>query len=72
MIVIPPELFDETERLASNWEAEDKVQRLWSGDASIWSGSTEGEHLGWLGIIEQQRRHLHSLLQLQQLSLIHI
>ena len=62
MIGIPPELFNETERLASTWESEDKIQRLWSGDASIWSGSSEAQQLGWLGIIEEQRRHLDSLL----------
>ena len=58
MIVIPPELFDETERLASAWESEDKILRLWSGDASIWSGAAEGQQLGWLRIIEKQRQYL--------------
>lgn len=66
VIVIPPELFDETERLASAWESEDKILRLWSGDASIWSGAAEGQQLGWLRIIEKQRQYLDSLLALKQ------
>ena len=67
MIVIPPELFDETERLASAWESEDKILRLWSGDASIWSGAAEGQQLGWLRIIEKQRQYLDSLLALTKM-----
>ena len=66
MIGIPRELFDETERLASTWESEDKIRRLWSGDSSIWSGSTEREQLGWLSVIGQQRQDLDSLLALKQ------
>jgi transaldolase/glucose-6-phosphate isomerase len=66
VIGIPPELFDEVDRLASTWESEDKIQRLWSGDTSIWSGSTEGQQLGWLRIIEKQRRNLDSLLALKR------
>lgn len=30
------------------WEKEKKVQRLWAGDASLWTNNDEAQWLGWL------------------------
>ncbi len=48
------------------WRREGKVRRLWSGDASLWSGTDEGQWLGWLHITEQQleqRGNLNALAE---------
>jgi transaldolase/glucose-6-phosphate isomerase len=37
-----------------DWGKNDKVRRLWQRDASIWTGSDEGQWLGWLDITEKQ------------------
>jgi transaldolase/glucose-6-phosphate isomerase len=45
------------------WRAGDKVRRLWARDATLWTGTDEGNWLGWLGITEDQlaqSQHLKS------------
>ncbi|MGH2359596.1 MAG: bifunctional transaldolase/phosoglucose isomerase, partial [bacterium] len=39
------------------WRAGGKVRRLWARDASLWTGTDEGNWLGWLGITEDQLAH---------------
>lgn len=33
------------------WQQEDKVQRLWASDASLWTNSDEADWTGWLTVI---------------------
>ena len=40
-----------------------KVRRLWARDASLWTGTDEGNWLGWLGITEDQLAHQRALRQ---------
>ena len=47
---LPPELAVEFERLLDDWQQDDKTARLWSGDASLWSGQDEADWLGWLDV----------------------
>jgi transaldolase / glucose-6-phosphate isomerase len=47
-----------------SWRRDGKLRRLWAGDAGLWSGSDEARWLGWLDIVEAQRRRtgeLHAL-----------
>ncbi len=37
------------------WRTQGKVQRLWARDATLWTGTDEGEWLGWLGITKDRR-----------------
>ncbi len=39
------------------WGIAGKVRRLWSRDASLWTGTDEGQWLAWLGITEDQIAH---------------
>jgi len=48
----------------SDWVSHDKVRRLWQGDASLWTGADEPQWLGWLGIVDEQIRHLDLLQRL--------
>ncbi len=34
----------------NNWERENKVERLWAGDATLWTNHDESQWLGWLNI----------------------
>ena len=54
-----------TERLKA-WDAEGGTRRLFSGDASLWTGTDEASWLGWLGIVDQQIESEQALLALQQ------
>ncbi len=40
------------------WRRENKVQRLWAGDASLWTGSDEGRWLGWLDAVADLQSRL--------------
>lgn len=40
-----------------DWSATGKVYKLWSRDASLWTGEDEGNWLGWLGITDDQLAH---------------
>ena len=39
------------------WRIGGKVRRLWSRDASLWTGKDEGQWLGWMGITEDELAH---------------
>lgn len=54
------------DRLAAAWESEDRVARLWAGDASVWSGADEADWLGWLRIVPEQLARIESLQALQR------
>ena len=62
----PPVLDAAVEHLVSDWESNGKVARLWSGDASLWTGVDEDRWLGWLQIASAQLRDLRPLRALQQ------
>ena len=48
----------------AEWKATGKVRRLWSRDASLWTGADEANWLGWLGITDDQLAHIQHLDEL--------
>lgn len=46
------------------WRNANKVQRLWSGDPSLWTNHDEGQWLGWLHVIDHQLANLPHLTNL--------
>ncbi len=58
------------------WGDDHKVRRLWSHDASLWTGNDEGQWLGWLGITDDLLAHLQPLIRLgdevQQAGFSHV
>src|SRR5216683_4160796 len=46
------------------WRRDGKVQRLWAGDATLWSGTDEAKWLGWLRIVDDRLAHLDALQHL--------
>lgn len=51
---LPAELNTQFAEALEEWKMAGKVRRLWARDASLWTGSDEGNWLGWLGITEDQ------------------
>jgi transaldolase/glucose-6-phosphate isomerase len=47
-----------------DWKKNNKVARLWQKDASLWTGTDEGNWLGWLGITEEQLAHIVALKEI--------
>jgi glucose-6-phosphate isomerase len=52
------------EATLKEWQAGNKMARLWQGDASLWTGDDESKWLGWLRVVEEQ------IAQLQQFTAI--
>ena len=55
---LPPDLSRTVELTLKDWETNDKVKRLWARDASVWTSSDEGKWLGWLTIIDEQKKSI--------------
>jgi len=63
---LPGELASAVEAALEDWNAHDKVRRLWERDASLWTGSDEGRWLDWLGAVEGQQSQLGRLRSLAE------
>ena len=51
---LPQPLAQAVKATLDDWNAGNKVQRLWARDASLWTNSDESKWLGWLGIVQDQ------------------
>src|ERR1051326_564987 len=54
---LPASLQPQLDAAIEDWKMTGKVRRIWARDASVWTGSDEGNWLGWLGITEDQLAH---------------
>lgn len=53
------------EQELANWKNENKIQRLWEGDALLWTNSDESQWLGWL---EEAVRELSDVARIEKLA----
>src|SRR5689334_779881 len=53
---LPPDLTKAVEAALNDWEANRKVERLWARDSTLWTGKDEDQWLGWLDIVDEQRK----------------
>lgn len=51
---LPPQYKAAFEQTLSDWATGEKMHRLWSRDASLWTNTTEAQWLGWLNIAAEQ------------------
>jgi transaldolase/glucose-6-phosphate isomerase len=58
---LPEDLARSVTATLKDWKKTGKVQKLWARDASLWTGTDEGQWLGWLGVTEDQVAHLDHL-----------
>jgi transaldolase / glucose-6-phosphate isomerase len=52
--MLPEKLEGLVKASIEDWKKNDKVRRLWQRDGSVWTGSDEGQWLGWLDIVATQ------------------
>jgi transaldolase / glucose-6-phosphate isomerase len=45
----------------NDWQAGNKMARLWRGDPALWTGEDEDKWIGWLSIVEDRLAHLKEL-----------
>lgn len=48
------------------WQTEDKLFRVWSKDASVWTDDDEAKWLGWLDIVETELDDLQKYLDIAE------
>jgi transaldolase/glucose-6-phosphate isomerase len=51
-----PDLTKAVEAALDDWDAQRKVAHFWARDAALWTGKDEDKWLGWLDIVEEQRK----------------
>ena len=62
--VLSPELRGAVDLAAAEWQANNKVDRLWQKDPGLWTRDGEEKWLGWMDIVERQRKDLANLAEL--------
>lgn len=45
-----PKYSDEIVAELNNWQTDNKIQRLWKSDATLWTGKDENKWTGWLNV----------------------
>ena len=58
---LPAPLKQAVDATLKEWQANDKINRLWKGDSSLWTSDEEHKWLGWLHVAEDQVAHLQQL-----------
>jgi transaldolase / glucose-6-phosphate isomerase len=58
---LPAPLSGAVKASLDDWKNNNRVARLWKGDASLWTGADENKWLGWLTIVDEQLAHIDSL-----------
>jgi transaldolase/glucose-6-phosphate isomerase len=61
---LPQKVAAAVDAALADWQKNDKVRRLWRGDATLWTGADENHWLGWLGITDDQVSHIEHLTSL--------
>ncbi|MCC6979304.1 MAG: bifunctional transaldolase/phosoglucose isomerase [Candidatus Melainabacteria bacterium] len=62
--VLPADLKTAVEKTTEEWQSKDNMKKLWSRDASLWTGDDESKWLDWLNIINDQLAHIANLKKL--------
>jgi transaldolase/glucose-6-phosphate isomerase len=60
-VSLPAALGRAVDTSLEQWRRAGNVRRLWAGDATLWTGGDEGKWLGWLDIIEDERKRVSEL-----------
>jgi glucose-6-phosphate isomerase len=64
--ILPPQYESEFDGVLSDWVEGEKVRRLWARDATLWTGGSEAQWLGWLGVVPEQLQEIARFVQLEQ------
>ncbi|HET9181368.1 MAG TPA: bifunctional transaldolase/phosoglucose isomerase [Candidatus Angelobacter sp.] len=62
----PQQLRQAVDATVNDWKSNDKVNRLWKGDTSLWTKDGEDKWLGWLRIAQEQANELGHLTTFAQ------
>jgi transaldolase / glucose-6-phosphate isomerase len=57
----PASLTQSVEAALQDWQSNHKMERLWRGDSSLWTGDDEDKWVGWLRVVDDQLAHVQAL-----------
>jgi transaldolase/glucose-6-phosphate isomerase len=63
---LPTAEADAVKAAIADWQAGNKVKRLWAMESSVWTSADENRWLGWLGITGEQLARVDALKQLSE------
>ncbi len=63
-LVIPSDLRGAVDAASADWQANNKIQRFWQKDSSLWTRDGEEKWMGWIDIVERQQKDLASFAEL--------
>jgi transaldolase / glucose-6-phosphate isomerase len=63
---LPAPLKQAVDATLKDWQAGNKINRLWKSDKSLWTSDDEDKWLGWLHVAEDQVAHLQQLSSIAQ------
>jgi transaldolase / glucose-6-phosphate isomerase len=64
--VLPDPIVREVDSATKAWADDNKVSRIWSKDASVWTDDDEANWLGWLTIVDEELGDTQKYLDLRQ------
>jgi len=63
-LAVPSDLRGSVDAAAADWQANNKVDRFWKKDPSLWTRDGEEQWMGWIDIVERQQKDLMSFAEL--------
>jgi transaldolase / glucose-6-phosphate isomerase len=67
-VTIPPDFEKPISDSLELWRRDGNARRLWASDPRLWTGSDEAKWLGWLTVVEEQRKHIDGLSHVAEIS----
>ena len=63
-LAVPSDLRGAVDAAAADWQANNKVDRFWKKDPSLWTRDGEEKWMGWIDIVERQQKDLGTFAEL--------
>jgi glucose-6-phosphate isomerase len=63
-LAVSSDLRGTVDAAAADWQANNKVDRFWKKDPSLWTRDDEGQWMGWIDIVGRQQADLSSFAEL--------
>ena len=63
-LAVPSDLRGSVDAAAADWQANNKVDRFWKKDPSLWTRDGEEKWMGWIDIVERQQKDLGTFAEL--------
>jgi glucose-6-phosphate isomerase len=63
-LAVPSDLRGAVDAAGADWQANNKVERFWQKDPSLWTRDGEEKWMGWIDIVERQQKDLGTFAEL--------